>query len=93
MANDPGLSVEPVFPSEGLASPYANSTYTFTSGVDVTIVFMRVPAMSNKQIAEAKAQHPYEAPVVTSVTLPIEAARMLLKSLHDNVGGGGPATS
>jgi hypothetical protein len=51
-----------------------------------------VATRRNKWGAEASAQPPYAAPVVTSVTLPIEAARMLLKSLQDNVGAG-PATS
>jgi len=83
----PDVMVEPAFPPEGLAAPYANATYTFPTGSDMTLVFMRFPAMGKKRVEEIKSNPgPYEAPIVASVTLPRDVALGLYRTLKDNLG-------
>ncbi len=86
-APKPDVVVEPAFPAERLAAPYANATYTFPTGSDVTLVFMRFPALSKKRVEEIKKEPgPYEAPIVASVTLPKDVALVLYQTLKENLG-------
>ena len=88
MANTaPPDNIEIVPASIPEARPYADAVFTFVGGHDVTLVFMRTPLIRAEDAMKQVKNGRFEAPAVSSITLPKTTALELADAIKRMLGG------